>query len=143
MDRRDRDFKWWSELNERKMLALPNWVHPDEESETDFGYSPDRSNWIPVKYEKCETCDGKGKHVNPSIDAHGLSSDDFAEDPQFAEDYFNGMYDVECRECEGRRVAIEVDRDRATPEQVKSIEDWFQEQADDYAVRRAENGWQY
>ena len=52
----------------------------------------------------CPTCEGKGSHVNPSIDAHGLSSEDFAEDPDFAEDYFSGAYDVPCAECGGQRV---------------------------------------
>lgn len=57
-----------------------------------------------LEWEVCSTCDGNGKHVNPSIDAHGLTAGDFAEDPDFAEDYFNGIHDVECHECHGRRV---------------------------------------
>jgi len=59
---------------------------------------------IPGKYEVCPRCDGSGKHVNPAIDGNGLSSEDFAEDPDFKEAYFSGAYDVICSECHGKRV---------------------------------------
>lgn len=49
----------------------------------------------------CPACEGEGKTVNPSIDAHGLTSEDFADDPDFAEDYFSGRYDECCRACLG------------------------------------------
>lgn len=64
---------------------------------------------IPARWEVCPRCDGEGSHVNPSIDGHGLSSDDFAEDPDFAEAYFSGAYDVPCEECRGRRVVLVPD----------------------------------
>ena len=136
-DRREQDFKWWSEFDERTMTALPRWAEDDRECEDDHG---DTSSWIPVKYEVCGTCDGKGKHVNPSIDSHGLSREDFDEDPDFAEDYFSGFYDVRCAECDGARVAIVVNEDRATAEQVESIHEFFREQAEDRAIRRMECG---
>lgn len=50
----------------------------------------------------CPLCSGHGKHVNPSIDASGISAEDFAEDPDFAEEYFSGGYDVTCAQCQGR-----------------------------------------
>lgn len=59
---------------------------------------------VPIKFEVCPTCDGRGKHANPSVDCNGLSADDFAEDPDFAEDYVSGRYDVSCYECGGRNV---------------------------------------
>lgn len=52
----------------------------------------------------CPTCEGRGSHVNPSIDSQGLSAEDFDEDPDFREDYFSGAYDVPCAECRGNRV---------------------------------------
>lgn len=52
----------------------------------------------------CPTCEGRGSHVNPGIDAEGLSAEDFAEDPDFEESYFRGDYDVPCAECGGARV---------------------------------------
>ena len=67
---------------------------------------------MPVKYEVCGTCDGRGSHVNPSIDCNGLTSDDFYDDPDFESDYFSGRYDVTCYECGGKRVTPVVDKSR-------------------------------
>jgi hypothetical protein len=58
-----------------------------------------RTKWI-----VCPVCHGNGTTVNPNIDAHGPTAEDFAEDPDFAEDYCKGMYDVTCRGCQGVRV---------------------------------------
>ena len=58
-----------------------------------------RKKWI-----VCPVCEGEGKTVNPSIDCNGLTAADFAEDPDFAEDYRNGVYDVRCNACLGERV---------------------------------------
>jgi RecJ-like exonuclease len=66
---------------------------------------------VRLKFELCSTCDGRGSHVNPSIDAHGLSREDFDDDPDFAEDYFSGRYDVPCNECHGANVVPVVDTD--------------------------------
>lgn len=49
----------------------------------------------------CPACSGDGHCVNPNIDSHGLTAEDFAEDPDFAEDYRNGTYDVRCEACKG------------------------------------------
>ncbi len=64
----------------------------------------DENYRLPFKYQVCPTCDGKGSHVNPSIDSHGISADEFYEDPDFGESYFRGDYDVTCYECKGDRV---------------------------------------
>jgi hypothetical protein len=85
----------------------------DDEAETE----------VPARYEVCDTCHGKGTHVNPSIDSHGLTAEDFAEDPDFREAYFEGRYDVLCAECGGRRVVPVVDETRATPEQERLAEE--------------------
>lgn len=65
----------------------------------------DTPNWRndPRKYiwTICDCCRGAGKHVNPSVDGHGLSREDFDQDPDFAEAYFSGGYDVSCAECGG------------------------------------------
>jgi hypothetical protein len=60
-------------------------------------------------YVVCPVCHGKGTTVNPSVDGNGLTSDDFAEDPDFLEHYMAGVYDVSCRKCGGKRVVAEVD----------------------------------
>lgn len=59
---------------------------------------------VPAVFDICPTCKGKGTHVNPSIDRHGLTREDFLEDPDFEEEYFNGTYDIKCNECDGLRV---------------------------------------
>ncbi len=66
----------------------------------------------PAVFEMCDLCDGKGTHVNPSIDSHGLSAEDFAADPDFAESYMKGDYDVPCSWCKGKRVVM-VPKDEA------------------------------
>lgn len=53
------------------------------------------------KWIICPACRGEGKGVNPSIDAHGLTAEDFADDPDFADDYCGGTYDVCCAACDG------------------------------------------
>lgn len=50
----------------------------------------------------CPACDGEGTCVNPNIDANGLTAEDFAEDPDFSENYMSGLYDVTCGACHGR-----------------------------------------
>jgi len=63
---------------------------------------------FPINFSVCPVCRGRGTHVNPSIDSHGLSREDFENDPDFAEDYFSGVYDVVCYECDGANVVAEV-----------------------------------
>ena len=43
----------------------------------------------------CPACKGEGTCVNPNIDSHGLSAEDFHEDPGFAEDYRSGVHDID------------------------------------------------
>lgn len=64
---------------------------------------------IPFRWAVCDTCSGRGQHVNPSIDCGGISGEDFDADPDFAEAYMGGAYDVTCGECQGRRVVPELD----------------------------------
>jgi hypothetical protein len=61
---------------------------------------------VPIRFEVCETCDGRGKHVNPSIDAHGIGAEEWEQewDEEERESYFRGGYDIRCNECSGRRV---------------------------------------
>lgn len=90
-----------------------------EEAHAEGGAARDE-HAVPFKWAVCETCQGKGKHVNPSIDCDGISGEDFAEDPDFAESYMSGVYDVTCSECDGKRVVPElVPR---TPEQQSAVE---------------------
>jgi hypothetical protein len=61
-----------------------------------------------TKWVVCPACLGEGKTVNPNIDAHGLTAEDFFEDPDFAEDYRSGVYDQTCLACCGQRVVSQA-----------------------------------
>ena len=56
----------------------------------------------------CPTCEGRGSHVNPSIDCGGITSNDWDEDPDFEEEYRGGRYDVACYGCKGQRVIMAI-----------------------------------
>jgi hypothetical protein len=90
-------------------------------------YRLDSTEEIPAVYEVCDVCEGKGTHVNPSIDSHGLSAEDFDEDPDFAESYFSGHYDVSCVSCNGKRVVPMPDYSRMTPKVSKDLQDHIAE----------------
>lgn len=87
---------------------------------------------LPTKWAVCPVCRGEGKHVNPAIDAGGLS-DEFDEDPEFYERYMGGAYDMQCNSCEGRSTVQVVDDDRLTDEQ-RAI--WEQQQRDEQRDRQ-------
>lgn len=70
---------------------------------------------LPSRFEVCDVCDGKGVHVNPNIDRNGISGEQFADDPDFRDDYFAGVYDVPCNRCRGKRVVAVVDETRCDP----------------------------
>lgn len=91
---------------------------------------------LPIKFHVCHTCKGKGTHVNPSIDGHGLTHEDFDNDPDFRDDYFGGRYDVTCSDCEGQRVMPEIDEDGMNPSQRR-----FWEQVT--RVQRQREQWDY
>jgi hypothetical protein len=81
-----------------------------------------------TKWIVCPVCDGEGTTVNPNIDAHGLTAEDFYEDPDFAEDYKRGTYDIPCRGCDGRRVV--------QPERIEEL----QQNAEDRRLAAREDG---
>jgi len=123
---------WYERFDEKRMVATILTYDDDEE---------EVSVEVPVRFVVCPTCDGKGSHVNPSIDAGGLSAEDFYDDPDFAEDYTSGVYDVSCYECGGKRVAPEIAEDRLSEEQKAAVESMYERlrwEAEDRAVQRAE-----
>ena len=93
---------------------------------------------LPTRWAVCPTGDGEGKHVNPSIDSHGLSREDFDEDPDFEESYFAGHYDVPCYECGGRSTVRALDRDACTAEQLAAWDKHQRDLAADRACEAAE-----
>lgn len=108
-----------------------------------FSYYPDDFSdeveaTLPCKYEVCPVCRGKGTTVNPAIDGHGISAEEFEEDPDFRDDYMNGVYDVPCRECDGLRVIAVVDEQAADPELLKHYHDQLQAEWECRAAERSE-----
>lgn len=89
---------------------------------------------LPSKFDVCPVCEGKGTHVNPSIDAGGLTARDFDDDPDFREDYLGGRFDQTCNRCGGKRVVPVVDEDRCPPEDLEA----YYGKLDDDAAYRAE-----
>lgn len=93
---------------------------------------------IPAKFEVCGNCQGRGTTVDPAIDGNGLSGEEFAEDPDFAEDYFGGSYDVQCRECKGQNVTKHADWDKMSPQQREAYEEYCKQARYDRLEREGE-----
>lgn len=89
----------------------------------------DKVHTVSLEWEVCGTCGGRGKVVNPSIDAHGITADEFYDDPDFAEDYHRGVYDIPCPECHGRTTSLAIDLKNTNAETLRFIENWFQSEA--------------
>lgn len=85
---------------------------------------------LQTKFGVCPTCGGRGRHTNPSIDCCGITADEFHEDPDFAEEYFRGDYDVTCSECNGLRVVPEVDRKNNKKEDLAAYDAYIQSEWD-------------
>lgn len=116
--------KWYDSLDEKRMIAKAElWDEDGDEFEAE----------VPFKWDVCQTCNGKGKHVNPSIDSHGISPEEFDQDPDFAESYHRGDYDVPCYECGGRRVVAMPDEDtdngKLAVEKMQRQAEWAAEEA--------------
>ncbi|MDA8140766.1 MAG: hypothetical protein M0036_19130 [Desulfobacteraceae bacterium] len=99
--------KWYQAIDEKAMTATVSWDNEDGEPV---------EKTVPFRWDVCPTCEGKGRHVNPGIDANGLTSEDFYDDPDFAEDYARGVYDVACYECGGRRVVPVINLSEEDPD---------------------------
>jgi len=99
------------------------------------GYEDD---WVayPAEYAVCPNCRGKGSHVNRAIDGNGLTREDFEEDPDFMEDYLNGVYDVPCDECQGMRVVLRPSTEEGQKVIDKLMRGYYADRAEEAAERR-------
>jgi len=125
-------------IDERTMTATCRIFPQEGEGEGDI--------WAPCKiaYEVCPLCQGKGRHVNPSIDANGLTQQDFEEaDDYFEEDYLNGVYDVACYQCGGKRVVPEISQEGTSPDTYARFVETLSELAHRQREREAEEKWGY
>jgi len=136
--------KWYEELDEKTMTASVSIYSPCEAvAKLDPNYVPDHDMEyalvsVPIKFEVCRTCGGKGKHVNPSIDSSGITGEDFDRDPDFAESYKRGDYDVRCYGCGGLRVTLVLDRENCDPAVLKALDEAAREDAAYEATCRME-----
>jgi len=94
----------------------------------------DEERHFPACWEICWRCNGDGVHDHEEF--NGISPDEFAEDPDFFEDYMRGAYDVPCSICKGLRVVAAPDWDRISDEDTQAIER-EQELDDKYAAMQA------
>jgi len=93
---------------------------------------------LPTKWAVCSVCNGEGKHVAPGVDCNGLSAEDFEQDPDFADEYFEGAYDVPCNRCSGRSTERVVDWDRVPANVREAYEAQQREEAAYEAMRLME-----
>ena len=104
----------------------------EESFEEEFGKK------MPTKAEVCPGCHGKGTHVNRAVDGHGISPEEFAEDPDFEEAYFAGVYDVICDTCGGANVIWVHDESLMTAEQIEYVREYIEGIYESYAISRQE-----
>lgn len=140
MDSRTNAKNAWEDYDERSNTIAISWTKYDDEHDTE----EEEMLKLPAKLELCDLCNGKGKVVNPSIDAGGLSQDDFYDDPGFEEDYFSGVHDISCPQCRGKRVVPVVNYDGLSREEKEEFDKYQREQAEiaeeEYSDRRTRMG---
>ena len=102
---------------------------------------------LPSRFEVCSRCRGAGKHVNPNVDGHGITAEEWNGpdwDDDSREGYLTGRYDVTCSECKGLRVVAVVDEAAVDPEMLLRYNDHLETvarwDADDAHTRRMESG---
>lgn len=132
MDKRDMQSEYGHAFSryDRATMTMVFHLENDEGDEDEVEF--------PCKYEACSLCDGHGSHVNPSIDAHGISAEEFRDDPDFAEAYFSGAYDVGCYRCGGDRVWPVIDEKRCNPADLARLDSYLEERAAWIAESEAE-----
>lgn len=103
---------------------------------------------LPTRFEVCDRCEGRGKHMNPAIDGHGITEDEWNGpdwDDESRETYLSGGYDITCEECKGLRVVPVVDEDRCDKalfaKYQEHVMDQARDDAEDRAIRRMEMGY--
>lgn len=122
--------------NDRRELmamikAFPDGAEIDENAMTVF-FELDQDEGepidcvLPISFGVCGTCEGKGRHVNPAIDSHGITASEWEEDydDEARETYMSGGYDVQCSECAGQRVVPEIDESRADKKCLDAYRAW-------------------
>lgn len=99
---------------------------------------------FPIVFKVCWRCEGKGSHVHPGVDGHGITESEWEQDWSFEEQeqYWSGGYDVQCEECHGANVLPAIDEKRCEElgleGQLQRYQEEQQDLADMYAIEAAE-----
>lgn len=86
---------------------------------------------LPSKKEVCPRCCGTGSH-DPDAFSNGFTASEFNEvfeDEESRADYFRGVYDVTCEECNGNNVVDAPDEDQFSDAD-KAVHEKYLEQLD-------------
>jgi hypothetical protein len=148
--REDQSLKWWSSINEKEMKATHKALSLEyiedffEEGSEEFTWAINNCNedgyiCFPIQFVVCFVCYGKGNHVNPSVDSHGITGEEFENEWSWEERelYMNGGYNVTCYLCNGKRVVPELNEN--VPECIKKMfHEYEQEEASYQRVCRYE-----
>lgn len=92
---------------------------------------------LPAQWAVCDGCRGEcqipfGQHI-------AFTGADLAEwDDEEKLDYFRGRYDAACPDCGGRGMVPELDRDRASPEEIAAYDQYQRDEAEYRAEVAAE-----
>jgi hypothetical protein len=101
MDWRDHGYlpAGWRADNAKRVL-----IGPDDN---------DEEVTVNCDFTVCDGCKGTGSCVNPNIDRHGISSQEWNEewDADEREQYRSGAYDITCPRCNGLRVVLTPQED--------------------------------
>lgn len=87
----------------------------------EFGKPP------PTRWVVCYGCNGRAVMTLKRL---AVTQEQFEEDPDFKEDYLNGVYDEPCPDCHGRSTVLEIDVESLPPEQERWVEDYIREESE-------------
>jgi hypothetical protein len=88
---------------------------------------------LPAMWDICNRCKGEGTHINPNIDGHGITGEEWYGpdwDDESREAYMSGGYDVACEAgCTAGKVLV-PDEEACKQEPLKSLLEKYKEQQD-------------
>lgn len=96
---------------------------------------------VPAVWAICDGCHGNGTHVHRAIDGDGLTPNDMTDDPDFADEYFSGTYDVQCTDCRGTGKTMVPNLSEMTPAQLRQWEDYNDAEYCEQLEREYERKW--
>lgn len=95
---------------------------------------------LPAQWCICGRCRGEGK---TSAHLGSFTREDFDEDPDFKQDYLDGLYDIACEACDGSGKVREIDRDACTSDDqqaaLKQMDDDAEDRRESFNERKTES----